>query len=415
MASTLPPVKGAAFTFDIALVSQGDTDIFQTSVTLAAGDVTVSKDGGAFGNITSLPTEIGTSGVLVVALTTTEMNADRVTVLFHDAAGSEWQDACVTIYTAAQTLDTTDGVADGIKTKTDYLPSATAGAAGGVFIAGTNAATTITTALTTTFTGNLSGDVGGKVVGGGATVITGTGARVVDAAGANVAPASTALSNATWTDAKAGYLDAAVSSRSSHSAADVWSAGTRTLTSFGTLVADIWSYTTRTLTSLSALVSSIAASVWTYATRTLTSTAAATTAAVSGSTLTITAATTYSATLSGLTIPADWLDMWFTVKDDDAKTDAEAIIQIHKSNPADAANDGLVYLNAAAGTKADGSLTVDQAGGTVAITIAASSTDDLGRYSGCGYDVKVQSTAAGVTLLTAGTCNIELTETKTID
>lgn len=47
-----------------------------------------------------------------------------------------------------------------IKTKTDFLPSATAGAAGGVFIAGTNAATTVTTALTTTFTGNLTGSVG---------------------------------------------------------------------------------------------------------------------------------------------------------------------------------------------------------------------------------------------------------------
>ena len=34
-----------------------------------------------------------------------------------------------------------------------------AGATGGLFIAGTNAATTITTALTTTFTGNLTGSV----------------------------------------------------------------------------------------------------------------------------------------------------------------------------------------------------------------------------------------------------------------
>ena len=41
-----------------------------------------------------------------------------------------------------------------IKTKTDFLPSATAGAAGGVFIAGVNAATTVN------FTGNLSGSVG---------------------------------------------------------------------------------------------------------------------------------------------------------------------------------------------------------------------------------------------------------------
>jgi hypothetical protein len=39
------------------------------------------------------------------------------------------------------------------------VPDVAAGAAGGVFIAGTNAATTITTGLTTTFTGNLTGSV----------------------------------------------------------------------------------------------------------------------------------------------------------------------------------------------------------------------------------------------------------------
>lgn len=57
--------------------------------------------------------------------------------------------------------DTIDTEIPAIKTKTDFLPSATAGSTGGVFIAGTNAATTITTALTTTFTGNLSGTVNG--------------------------------------------------------------------------------------------------------------------------------------------------------------------------------------------------------------------------------------------------------------
>lgn len=46
-----------------------------------------------------------------------------------------------------------------IKTKTDFLPSATAGAAGGVFIAGANATTSIG-GLTTNITGNLSGSVG---------------------------------------------------------------------------------------------------------------------------------------------------------------------------------------------------------------------------------------------------------------
>lgn len=57
-----------------------------------------------------------------------------------------------------------------IKTKTDFLPSATAGSAGGVFIAGSNAATSITTALTANITGDLSGSVGS--VTSGVTVTT---------------------------------------------------------------------------------------------------------------------------------------------------------------------------------------------------------------------------------------------------
>jgi hypothetical protein len=48
-------------------------------------------------------------------------------------------------------------------------------------------------------------------------------------------------------------LDAAISTRSSHSAADVWAVGTRTLTGFGTLVADVatavWAAGARTLTA----------------------------------------------------------------------------------------------------------------------------------------------------------------------
>lgn len=48
-----------------------------------------------------------------------------------------------------------------------------------------------------------------------------------DAAG--FAPAATALTNATWTDSKAGYLDAAVTSRSTYAGADT--AGTTTLLS----------------------------------------------------------------------------------------------------------------------------------------------------------------------------------------
>lgn len=45
------------------------------------------------------------------------------------------------------------------------IPDAVAGASGGLFIAGTNAATTVTTSFTTTFTGNVTGNVGGNVTG----------------------------------------------------------------------------------------------------------------------------------------------------------------------------------------------------------------------------------------------------------
>ena len=60
---------------------------------------------------------------------------------------------------------------------------------------------------------------------------------------------------ADYTSTVAGRIDAAMSTRSSHSAADVWAVGSRTLTGFGTLVADIatavWGAAVRTLTAIS--------------------------------------------------------------------------------------------------------------------------------------------------------------------
>lgn len=127
MASSLPPPKGVAFTFYMALVSQADTDTFKTSVTLATGDVKVSLDGAAFANVATLPTEIGTSGVLSCHLSAAEMNADVVIVKFTDAAGSEWQDGLVTIYTTEATFDT-------------IFPAAAAGASGGLPVLDSNLA-----------------------------------------------------------------------------------------------------------------------------------------------------------------------------------------------------------------------------------------------------------------------------------
>jgi len=97
------------------------------------------------------------------------------------------------------------------------IPLAVAGATGGNFIAGTNAATTVTTGLTATFTGNLTGSVG-SVTGAVGSVTAGV--AIADATSDAV------IADAVWNAATASYgtagtygllvetdLDAAVSSR----------------------------------------------------------------------------------------------------------------------------------------------------------------------------------------------------------
>lgn len=156
------------------------------------------------------------------------------------------------------------------------------------------------------------------------------------------------------------------------------------------------------------------AEIWSYATRTLTQTAAQVVAAVSGSSLAVVKNVDYTATLTGLTISAVWTKVWFTIKSDKSADDDEAVIQIQESNPG-GATDGVLYFNADDATvaqQAQGSLTVDQPNGTIAIDIDDDLTADLeaGRYS---YDVKLL-TATGTQLLTSGTVNVTETETHAI-
>lgn len=121
---------------------------------------------------------------------------------------------------------------EGVKTKTDFLPSATAGAAGGVFIAGSNAATSITSALTANITGNLSGSVGS--VTSGVTVSANSDKTGYALSSAGVQAIWDALTSALTTVGSVGkrivdYLDAEISSRSTYAGADT--AGTGTLLS----------------------------------------------------------------------------------------------------------------------------------------------------------------------------------------
>jgi len=126
-------------------------------------------------------------------------------------------------------------------------------------------------AVPTTFgqgVATVQGDVTGKVLGGGASSITGTGARVVDASGNNVAPAATALTNATWTDAKAGYVDVAISGRSTLTAAQaadqVWDEARADHVgagSFGQGVASVQGNVTGSVASVTGAVGSVTGAV----------------------------------------------------------------------------------------------------------------------------------------------------------
>jgi hypothetical protein len=89
-----PPVKNEDFSIQISLEDWTNPGNFKSNPTLAAGDVKISKDGGALANLTTLPTVAPASSVLVtVSLSATEMNADVVSVVFIDQTSpKEWAD-----------------------------------------------------------------------------------------------------------------------------------------------------------------------------------------------------------------------------------------------------------------------------------------------------------------------------------
>ncbi len=106
MATYNTPKRATAHKFYVALVDQSNTKLLKANPTLAAGDVQVSKDGGAFANITTLPSANPASGrALMVDLSATEMTADNVVVQFVDAAGAEWCDLFVNLQTTARQID----------------------------------------------------------------------------------------------------------------------------------------------------------------------------------------------------------------------------------------------------------------------------------------------------------------------
>ena len=104
------PTKGIAYEFELALVTAASVS-FQTNPTLATGDFKISKDGGAFANLATLPVVIPAGGKSVrVVLSAAEMDADKIMIIGSDVAGDEWLDVSVFIDApAANTVDHSAG------------------------------------------------------------------------------------------------------------------------------------------------------------------------------------------------------------------------------------------------------------------------------------------------------------------
>lgn len=98
-----PPNKNEDFEIHIALEDYANPGNFKDTPTIASGDFQVSKDGGAYANLTTLPAvePAGTETVLI-ALSSTEMNADSVVVRGIDQTSpKEWADFILSIPTTS--------------------------------------------------------------------------------------------------------------------------------------------------------------------------------------------------------------------------------------------------------------------------------------------------------------------------
>src|SRR4026208_898225 len=91
---------GVQTTFQVAFTDGADATELYIGTDFAAGDVKISKDGGALANVTNLPTQITASQPgYSITLTATELQATRVFVTFRDASAAVWAGATLTVVT----------------------------------------------------------------------------------------------------------------------------------------------------------------------------------------------------------------------------------------------------------------------------------------------------------------------------
>lgn len=124
--------------------------------------------------------------------------------------------------------------------------------------------------------------------------------------------------------------------------------------------------------------------------------------------LTITKNETLVATWSGLSIPANVQDIYFTMVGHLRDDDSEAIVQVKNT-------DGLLRLNGEeAATPTDGELTFDQPGGSVSMVLADDAIALIRARTVLHYDLKYITTLGTSRRLAQGSGLIAYTATKTV-
>lgn len=95
------PVQNAAFVTYVTVEDYNTPGTVKSTPTIAAGDFQISKDGGAFANLTNIPTVTpAATPSIKFDLTSTEMNAEVILILARDqTTNKEWVDASWTIHT----------------------------------------------------------------------------------------------------------------------------------------------------------------------------------------------------------------------------------------------------------------------------------------------------------------------------
>ena len=206
MASFNPPKKNTAYRMFVGLRSQADTRLFQVNPTLASGDAKVSKDGGALSNLATLPAVIGSSAVVQIDLSSTEMNADNVTILLSDAAGGQWCDLIINLQTAALQFDdqaTAAAVADAVwdEARSGHTGAGSFGEGVVVNSVASGAITAAAVATGAIDADALAADAGTEI----ATAVWANGSRTLTSSSD---PTAAAIADAVWDEARSGHVGA---------------------------------------------------------------------------------------------------------------------------------------------------------------------------------------------------------------